>query len=107
MVEAQASGEIKSLNTKIIGPDRNLEIPMDDFDGNVKKLIDKFDIAGNLVVNTTGATNGVAEGSIATAAKLISGTSSRASRAKRGRPSFGAVASSGSPLAVGGLSDSE
>lgn len=34
MVEAQASGEIKSLNTKIIGPDRNLEIPMDDLDGN-------------------------------------------------------------------------
>lgn len=34
MVEAQASGEIKSINTNIIGPDRNLEIPMDDLDGN-------------------------------------------------------------------------
>ena len=34
MVEAQASGEIRSLNANIIGPDRNLEIPMDDLDGN-------------------------------------------------------------------------
>ncbi len=34
MVEAQASGEVKSINTNIIGPDRNLEIPMDDLDGN-------------------------------------------------------------------------
>lgn len=34
MVEAQASGEIKAINTNIIGPDRNLEIPMDDLDGN-------------------------------------------------------------------------
>jgi hypothetical protein len=32
-----------------------------DFDGNVKKLIDKFDISQNLAVNTTGATNGVAK----------------------------------------------
>lgn len=32
-----------------------------DFDGNVKKLLDKFEIAGNLVVNTTGATNGMAK----------------------------------------------
>lgn len=32
-----------------------------DFDGNVKKLIDKLDIAGNLAVNTTGATNGMAK----------------------------------------------
>jgi hypothetical protein len=30
------------------------------FDGNVKKLLDTFEIADNLVVNTTGATNGVA-----------------------------------------------
>ena len=34
MIEAQASGEIRSLNSNIIGPDRNLEIPMDDLDGN-------------------------------------------------------------------------
>ena len=34
MVEAQASGEVKSINTNIIGPDRTLEIPMDDLDGN-------------------------------------------------------------------------
>jgi len=34
MIEAQASGEIRSLNTNIIGPNRNLEIPMDDLDGN-------------------------------------------------------------------------
>jgi hypothetical protein len=32
-----------------------------DFDANVKKLLDKFDIDGNLVVNTTGATNDVAK----------------------------------------------
>ncbi len=32
-----------------------------DFDGNVKKLLDKFEIADNLAVNTTGATNGVAK----------------------------------------------
>ncbi|MDR2849873.1 MAG: right-handed parallel beta-helix repeat-containing protein [Verrucomicrobiota bacterium] len=31
-----------------------------DFDGNVKKLLDKFELADNLVVNTSGATNGVA-----------------------------------------------
>ena len=31
-----------------------------DFDGNVKKLLDKFEIADNLAVNTAGATNGVA-----------------------------------------------
>ncbi len=29
-----------------------------DFDGNVKKLLEKFEIADNLAVNTTGATNG-------------------------------------------------
>lgn len=34
MVEARVSGEIRSLITNIIGPDRNLEIPMDDLDGN-------------------------------------------------------------------------
>ena len=32
-----------------------------DFDGNVKKLLDKLDIAENLAVNTTGATNGLAQ----------------------------------------------
>jgi hypothetical protein len=31
-----------------------------DFDGNVKKLLDKFEIADNLAVNTSGATNGIA-----------------------------------------------
>ena len=34
MIEAQALGEIRIINANIIGPDRNLEIPMDDFDGN-------------------------------------------------------------------------
>jgi len=34
MIEAQASGDIKTINANIIGPDRNLEIPMDDFDAN-------------------------------------------------------------------------
>lgn len=32
-----------------------------DFDGNVKKLLDKFEITGNLAVNTTRATNGLAK----------------------------------------------
>jgi hypothetical protein len=32
-----------------------------DFDGNVKKLLDKFEIAENLSVNTAGATNGMAK----------------------------------------------
>jgi len=32
-----------------------------DFDGNVKKLLDKFEIAENLVVNSAGATNGIAK----------------------------------------------
>ena len=32
-----------------------------DFDGNVKKLLDKFELAENLAVNTTGAANGVAK----------------------------------------------
>lgn len=31
------------------------------FDGNVKKLLDKFDMADNLVVNTTGASDGMAK----------------------------------------------
>jgi hypothetical protein len=31
-----------------------------DFDGNVKKLLGKLEIADNLAVNTVGATNGVA-----------------------------------------------
>jgi len=34
MIEAQALGEIRTINANIIGPDGNLEIPMDDFDGN-------------------------------------------------------------------------
>jgi serine protease AprX len=34
MIEAQALGDIRAINANIIGPDRNLEIPMDDFDGN-------------------------------------------------------------------------
>ena len=34
MVEAQALGDIRAINANIIGPDKNLEIPMDDFDGN-------------------------------------------------------------------------
>jgi serine protease AprX len=34
MIEAQALGDIRTINANIIGPDRNLEIPMDDFDGN-------------------------------------------------------------------------
>ena len=34
MIEAQALGDIKVINANIIGPDRNLEIPLDDFDGN-------------------------------------------------------------------------
>lgn len=34
MIEARASGDIKAVNTNIIGPDRTLQIPMDDFDAN-------------------------------------------------------------------------
>ncbi|MEI8003621.1 MAG: S8 family peptidase [Methanothrix sp.] len=34
MIEVHALGDIRSINANIIGPDRNLEIPMDDFDGN-------------------------------------------------------------------------
>jgi serine protease AprX len=34
MIEAAANGDIKGINTHIIGPDRTLEIPMDDFDSN-------------------------------------------------------------------------
>jgi len=34
MIEAQALGDIKTINANIIGPDKNLEIPMDDFDAN-------------------------------------------------------------------------
>ena len=34
MIEAQALGDIRTINANIIGPDRNMEIPMDDFDGN-------------------------------------------------------------------------
>lgn len=34
MIEARAIGDLKAINSNIIGPDRTLEIPMDDFDGN-------------------------------------------------------------------------
>lgn len=34
MIEARALGDIKAINSEIIGPDRTLEIPMDDFDSN-------------------------------------------------------------------------
>lgn len=34
MIEAQALGDIRTINANIVGPDRNMEIPMDDFDGN-------------------------------------------------------------------------
>lgn len=34
MIEARADGDVEALNANIIGPDRTLEIPMDDFDGN-------------------------------------------------------------------------
>ena len=34
MIEARASGDIKTISTNILGPDRKLEIPMDDLDGN-------------------------------------------------------------------------
>ncbi|NTW36694.1 MAG: S8 family peptidase, partial [Syntrophobacteraceae bacterium] len=34
MIEARANGDIKAINTHVIGPDRTLEIPMDDFDAN-------------------------------------------------------------------------
>jgi len=34
MIEARAIGDIRAINANIVGPDRNLEISMDDFDGN-------------------------------------------------------------------------
>ncbi len=34
MIEAAAKGDLKGISTHIIGPDRTLEIPMDDFDSN-------------------------------------------------------------------------
>ena len=34
MIEAEGKGEVRSINANIIGPDRDMEIPMDDFDGN-------------------------------------------------------------------------
>jgi serine protease AprX len=34
MIEVEASGDLKGIDTHIIGPDRTLEIPMDDFDSN-------------------------------------------------------------------------
>ena len=34
MIEAESLGEVRSINANIIGQDRNMEIPMDDFDGN-------------------------------------------------------------------------
>jgi serine protease AprX len=34
MIETHASGDVESIKSEIIGPDRTLEIPMDDFDEN-------------------------------------------------------------------------
>lgn len=34
MIEAKANGDIRSIDASIIGPDRSMDIPMDDFDGN-------------------------------------------------------------------------
>ncbi|MFB3765021.1 MAG: S8 family peptidase [Methanotrichaceae archaeon] len=34
MIEARASGDIKAISSEVVGPDRTLEIPMDDFDSN-------------------------------------------------------------------------
>jgi len=34
MIEARAAGDIRAVNSNIVGPDRTLEIPMDDFDAN-------------------------------------------------------------------------
>ncbi|MDM7934071.1 MAG: S8 family peptidase [Methanothrix sp.] len=34
MIEARAFGEIRAITTRIFGPDRSLEIPMEDFDAN-------------------------------------------------------------------------
>ena len=34
MIEANAAGDVKAVTSNIIGPDRKLEIPMDDFDAN-------------------------------------------------------------------------
>jgi len=45
-----------------------------DFDGDVRKLLDKFEIAENLAVNTAGATNGVAQGESLKGFANLSGT---------------------------------
>ena len=45
-----------------------------DFDGNVKKLLDKFEIAENLAVNTTGTTNGMAKAVQCSGFTNLSGT---------------------------------
>jgi serine protease AprX len=34
MIEATASGDIKTIDSEVIGPDRTLEIPLEDFDSN-------------------------------------------------------------------------
>jgi serine protease AprX len=34
MIEASAWGDVKALNSYVYGPDRNMQIPMDDFDSN-------------------------------------------------------------------------
>jgi serine protease AprX len=34
MIEASARGEVKALSSYVRGPDRNMQIPMDDFDSN-------------------------------------------------------------------------
>jgi len=46
-----------------------------DFDGGVKKLLDKLAISNNLVVNTTGATNGIAKAVSYNGFANLSGTS--------------------------------
>jgi hypothetical protein len=34
MIEASAWGDVKALSSYVCGPDRNMQIPMDDFDSN-------------------------------------------------------------------------
>jgi serine protease AprX len=34
MIEATASGDIKAIDSEVVGPDRTLEIPLEDFDSN-------------------------------------------------------------------------
>ena len=48
-----------------------------DFDGNVKKLIDKFEIADNLVINTTGTTNVLSAAETPAGFASLAGTSDK------------------------------